>query len=207
MTVRRAFDRLTPARFCAAVTVALALLVGGCSPEGPKFRSTDITGAAFGKDFALTDHTGRPRTLSDFRGKAVVMFFGFTQCPDVCPTALATLAEARRKLGPDADKVQGLFVTLDPDRDSAELLSRYVTAFDPSFIGLVGDAEATARVAKEFKVFYQKAPGRTPESYTIDHTAALFVFDPQGRLRLFVGHGQDAAALAHDLGEILRSAG
>jgi len=191
----------------AVVGVLLAVLVTACTPEGPSFKTTDITGVGFGRDFALTDHTGKPRTLADFRGKAVVMFFGFTQCPDVCPTALSLLADAKSKLGQDATRVQGIFVTLDPDRDTAELLSRYVTAFDPTFIGLVGDADATAKVAKEFKVVYQKSPGRTPESYTIDHTAAMFVFDPAGRLRLFVSHGQDAATLAHDLGEILRTSG
>lgn len=189
----------------AAIGAMLALLVASCTPSGPHFKTTDITGAAFGRDFALADHTGKPRTLADFRGKAVVIFFGFTQCPDVCPTALAMLAEARRKLGADADRVQGIFITLDPERDHADLLSRYVTAFDPSFLGLAGDADATAKVAKEFKVIYQKSPGRTPESYTIDHTAAMFVFDPQGRLRLYVSHGQGADTLAHDLREILRT--
>jgi protein SCO1/2 len=190
----------------AAVLAAAALALSGCAPDAPRFESADVTGAAFGKDFALTDHAGRARSLADFRGKAVVIFFGYTQCPDVCPTALSTLAEALRRLGPDADRVQGLFVTIDPERDTAELLANYVPAFDPRFLGLRGDAEATARTAKEFKVVYRKVPGTTPETYTMDHSAGLFVFDPQGRLRLFVSHGQGAEPLAHDLRELLRTA-
>ncbi|HVE48741.1 MAG TPA: SCO family protein [Casimicrobiaceae bacterium] len=184
--------------------MALAALAA-CSPHGPKFETTDITGAGFGREFALTDHTGAARTLADYRGKAVVVFFGFTQCPDVCPTALSKVAEARRKLGADAARVQGIFITVDPERDTPELLSNYVPAFDPSFVGLFGDAAATERVAKEFKVIYRKAPGKTPESYTIDHSSGIYVFDPQGRLRLFVSHGTSADALAHDLRELLRT--
>jgi protein SCO1/2 len=191
----------------AAILVALALALAGCDAKGPQFRASDVTGSSFGRDFSLVDHTGTPRTLADFRGKVVVLFFGYTQCPDVCPTTLATLAEAMRRLGPEAARVQVLFVTIDPDRDTRELLSHYVTAFDPSFLGLSGDAEATARTAGEFKILYQKQPGRTPESYTMDHSAGTFVFDPQGRLRLYVGHGQDADVFAHDIRELLRTAG
>ena len=190
----------------AIVLVALTLALAGCSPDGPQFKASDVTGTAFGRDFALTDHTGRPRTLADFRGKIVVLFFGYTQCPDVCPTTLSTLAEAMRRLGPDAARVQVLFVTIDPERDTAELLSHYVSAFNPSFLGLWGDAEATARTAKEFKILYQKQPGRTPETYTMDHSAGTFVFDGEGRLRLYVGHGQDAEFFAHDVRELLRTA-
>jgi protein SCO1/2 len=189
-------------RLLAAAITALALLA--CTPDGPRFQSADITGASFGRDFALTDSSGKTRRLADFHGMAVVVFFGFTQCPDVCPTAMATLAEAKRKMGPDAMRVQGVFITIDPERDTPELLTRYVAAFDPHFVALRGDAAATERVAKEFKVVYQKAPGSTPETYTMDHSAGLFVFDPQGRLRLFASHGQGADALAHDLRELLR---
>ena len=189
----------------AALVVALALTLAGCGRGGPQFQTSDVTGSAMGRDFALTDHTGKARTLADFRGKAVVLFFGYTQCPDVCPTTLATLAEALRRLGPDAAKVQVLFVTIDPERDTAELLSHYVTAFDPSFLGLSGDAEATAKTAKEFKIIYQKQPGSTPGSYTMDHSAGTFMFDPEGRLRLYAGHGQDAEVFAHDLALLLRS--
>jgi len=185
--------------------IAATLLLAACSPEAPTFKGADITGASFGRELALADHHGKARTLADFRGKAVVIFFGFTQCPDVCPTALSTLAEAMRRLGPDAARVQVLFVTIDPERDTADLLSRYVPAFDPSFLGLRGDAEATARVAKEFKVLYQKVPGQTPDTYTMDHSAGLYLFDPQGRLRVFESHGQGAEAIAHDLAQLLRS--
>lgn len=189
----------------AILLLALTLAVAGCGRDSPKFRASDVTGSSFGRDFALTDHTGKARTLADFRGKAVVLFFGYTQCPDVCPTTLATLAEAKKRLGADGAKVQVLFVTVDPERDTAELLSHYVTAFDPTFLGLSGDAEATARVAKEFKILYQKQPGSTRETYTVDHSAGTFVFDPEGRLRLYVGHGQDAAFFAHDLAQLLRT--
>lgn len=184
---------------------ATALIVGACSPAGPRFQATDVTGAGFGRDFALVDHNGKARTLSDFRGKVVVMFFGYTQCPDVCPTTLSDLAAAMQKLGADADRVQVLFVTIDPQRDTRELLSRYVPAFNPTFLGLSGDEAATAATAREFKILYQKQPGPTPESYSIDHSAGTFVFDPQGRLRLFVTHGQGPDLYVHDIRELLRA--
>lgn len=193
-------------RGAVALVIGLsALALAACSPDGPRFKNADITGAGFGREFSLTDTSGKTRSLADFRGMAVVVFFGFTQCPDVCPTALSTLAEAIKKLGPDAWRVQGVFITIDPERDTPELLAQYVPAFNPKFVGLRGDAEATERVAKEFKVVYRKAPGSAPGSYTMDHSAGMYVFDPQGRLRLFVSHGQDADALAHDLRELLRT--
>ena len=191
----------------AILLLAGALALAGCGADTPKFKSSDVTGTGFGRDFALSDHAGKPRVLADFRGKVVVLFFGYTQCPDVCPTTLAALAEALKELGPDAARVEVLFVTVDPERDTAELLSNYVTAFGPSFIGLRGDADAIARTAKEFKILYQKRPGRTPESYTVDHSAGSFVFDPQGRLRLYVGNGQGADVFAHDIRELLRTSG
>jgi len=190
----------------ALLRTALILLLAGCSTDAPQFKSSDVTGSGFGRDFALVDHTGKPRTLADFRGKAVVIFFGYLQCPDVCPTTLAALAEAMQKLGPDAARVQVLFVTVDPERDTGELMTNYVTAFNPSFLGLSGDADATARVAKEFKIIYQKQPGAAPGSYTMDHSAGTFIFDPQGRLRLYVGNGQGADVFAHDIRELLRTA-
>ena len=204
MTKRR--DAAPVVHVAAAVLVAAALALAGCGREGPAFRGSDVTGSSFGREFALTDHNGKARTLADFRGKVVVLFFGYTQCPDICPTTLSTLAEARKRLGPDGDKVQVLFVTIDPERDKPELLLPYVTAFDPSFIGLYGDADATARTAKEFRVIYQKQPGPTPETYTMDHSAGTFVFDTEGRLRLYVAHGQDADLFVHDLRELLRTA-
>jgi protein SCO1/2 len=191
----------------AALSAAALLAAAGCERAAPRFRSSDITGTSFGRDFALTDHHGRPRTLADFRGKIVVMFFGYTQCPDVCPTTLSELAEAMRRLGADAARVQVLFVTVDPERDSADLLGHYVPAFEPSFLGLRGDAEALARTAKEFKVVYQKQPGSTPATYTMDHSAGAYVFDPQGRLRLYVSYGAGPDVFAHDIRELLRTAG
>ena len=168
--------------------------------------ASDVTGSSFGHDFSLQDPSGRTRTLADFRGKAVVIFFGYTQCPDVCPATLATLAQAMKDLGADADRVQVLFITVDPDRDTADLLSKYVPSFDPRFLGLRGDADATARTAKEFKVLYQKVPGPTPGSYTMDHSAGSYVFDPKGRLRLFVSNAQGADVYAHDLRALLDGA-
>ena len=186
------------------LVVALVALVAGCGKDGPKFQASDITGSAFARELALTDYNGRARTLADFRGKAVVVFFGYTQCPDVCPTTLAMLADVMKRLGPAADDVQVLFVTVDPERDTAELLSKYVPAFDARFLGLRGDADALARTAKEFKVIYQKQPGTTPGSYSMDHSAGLYIFDPQGKIRLYVGHNQGADVIAHDLSELLR---
>ena len=186
----------------------LLLALAACSreaPEGPKFKSSDVTGSSFGRELSLRDPAGKTRTLTDFRGKAVVVFFGYTQCPDVCPTTLSTLAETMKVLGPDADRVQVIFVTIDPDRDTPPLLAEYVPAFDKRFLGLWGDAAETERVAKEFKVIYQKQPGATPTTYTMDHSAGVFVFDPQGRLRLYARHGQGPDVFAHDLRELLRT--
>lgn len=182
----------------------MALALAACDAGGPKFKSTDITGAAFGKEFALTGHDGKPRTLADFRGKAVVLSFGFAHCPDICPTTLADMAGAMTALGADAARVQVLFVTLDPERDTAEVLAKYVSAFNPAFLGLYGGPEATQRVAKEFKVFYEKRAGSTPGSYSLDHSAQSYVLDPDGRLRLLVRHDRISADLAEDLRTLLR---
>ena len=174
------------------------------SPVETLFKNSDVTGLDYAKDFALTDHNGKARTLADFRGKVVLIFFGYTQCPDVCPTTMAELAAVMKQLGPKADGVQVLFVTLDPARDTQALLAKYVPSFDPRFLGLRGDPAATEKVAKEFKVFFQKVPGKTPDSYSIDHTAGSYVFDSQGRVRLFVRHGQGGAPLVHDLEILLK---
>jgi len=190
-----------------ALVLLAALAAVACGPEAPKFMASDVTGTSFGRDFSLVDHNGTPRTLADYRGKAVVMFFGYTQCPDFCPTTLAELAEAMKRLGPDAERVQVLFVTVDPERDTPALLKNYVPAFDPRFMGLYGDADATARTAKEFKVIYQKRPGQTPGTYTMDHSAGTFIFDPNGKLRVYVGYGQGADVFAHDIKALLKSPG
>ncbi len=186
---------------------ALALLMVGCDQLANKplsFKNTDLTGLDYANDFALTDHHGKPRTLADFKGKVVLMFFGYTQCPDVCPTTMAEMAAVMKELGPQADQVQVLFVTVDPERDTQPLLAEYVPAFDKRFIGLYGDAAATAKVAKDFKVFYAKQPGKEPGSYTMDHTSASYVFDPKGKVRLFVRHGQGAAPIVHDIKQLLQ---
>jgi len=182
------------------VVVALAACDGGA----PKFKGTDITGADYGKALELTDHHGKARRLEDFRGKAVVLFFGFAHCPDVCPTTLADMAQVMRALGPDAERVQVLFVTVDPERDTQEVLAKYVPAFDARFLGLRGDLAATRAAAKEFKVYFEKRPGNTPGEYSVDHSAQSYVIDPQGRLRLFVRHERIAEDLAADLRRLLQ---
>jgi protein SCO1/2 len=202
------FSFLKAARFAVLVP---ALLLGACekqggdanqmilSPAASQFKNTDLTGLDYAKDFQLADHNGKMRSLADFKGKAVVVFFGYTQCPDVCPTTMAEMANVMKELGPLADKVQVLFITVDPERDTPEILSKYVPAFDPRFLGLIGDKASLDKVVKEFKVFYQKVPGKEPGSYTMDHTAGSYVFDPQGRIRLFIRHGQGAEPIVHDL--------
>ena len=185
------------------------VLATGCDklmPAKPaSYNAVDITGAAYGKALSLTDAEGRTRTLADFNGKYVVVFFGFTQCPDVCPGTLAELAQVKKALGPDGDKVQGVFITVDPDRDTAAVLKGYVTAFDPSFVALRGTPEQIAAVAKDFKVFYQKVPGKEPGSYTMDHTAGSYVFDTKGNVRLFTRYGTGADALTSDLKQLMKN--
>lgn len=180
-------------------TVFMALLAGcGLAPEAPKFKLTDVTAAGFGKELNLTDHNGNARTLADFRGKVVTVFFGFTHCPDACPTTLAEMAQVVKALGPDAGRVQVLFVTVDPERDTAQVLQQYVPSFNPAFLGLHGDADATARAAKEFKVFYQKQPVKGG-SYSVDHSAGTFILDREGKLRLYAQYGAGATVLLHDI--------
>jgi protein SCO1/2 len=190
-------------------TVLLTLagsVLAACAPEGkPQFKAVDITGADYAKDFALPDTDGKLRTLKDFQGKAVVVFFGYTQCPDVCPTTLQEIAEAKKLLGPDGDKVQGIFITVDPERDKPELLKAYVANFGPDMVALRGNAEQTAAVAKDYKVYYKRVEGKTPGSYFMEHTAASYVYDPQGRLRLYSRYGSGAQALADDLRLLLKS--
>jgi len=180
------------------------LTLSACDNKGvplPKtaFANTDITGLDYGKDFSLTDHNGKPRTIADFRGKLVFVFFGYTHCPDICPTTLSDMAGIMKSLGSDADKLQVLFITLDPERDTPEVMAGYVPAFHSGFLGLYGDRSATEKVARDFKIFQQRVPGPDGKSYTIDHTAASYVFDTRGHLRLFVRHGQNGAPLLNDL--------
>jgi protein SCO1/2 len=193
-------------RLCAALAAALALAACDRAPVGadkPAFKAVDITGADYARTLSLPDAEGKIRTLADFKGKVTVVFFGYTQCPDVCPTTMAELAEVKRSLGKDGERVQGVFVTIDPERDTPQLLKNYITAFDPSFVALRGSDAQTKAVAKEFKVYYAKVEGRTPGSYTMDHTAGAFIYDTQGRLRLFTRYGGGAQALASDLRALL----
>lgn len=183
----------------------LALVACGQKTAPVAFQNTDVTGLDYAKDFALHDQNGQLRTLADFKGKAVVVFFGYTQCPDVCPTTMMEMGNVMKALGPDADKVQVLFITLDPERDTAALLAKYVPAFDARFLGLRGDLAETEKVAKDFKIFYKKMPGKTPGSYTLDHMAGMYIFDPQGRIRLFARYDQPAESITHDLKILLNS--
>ena len=179
-----------------------ALVLVGCDRAGPApggFKAIDITGAEYARDFDLPDANGQRRTLADFKGRVVVVFFGFTHCPDVCPTTMIELAEVKKALGPDGARVQGIFITVDPERDTPELLRAYIGNFDPSFVALRGSVEETAALAKRFKIFYAKVPGKTEGNYTIDHTAASFVFDPNGKVRLYTRYGSGAEALKSDL--------
>ena len=185
-------------KLLSALLLCAAILLAGCSAP-PRFVSTDLSTVDWGKDFSLTDHHGQPRRLADFRGKAVVLFFGYTQCPDVCPTTLSTMRDTMTLLGDDARRVQVLFVTVDPARDTPALLAQYVPAFHPSFLGLYADEKGTAALAKEFKVFYAKQPGSTPGSYSIDHSTGSYAFDAQGKLRLLLRHGETPANIAADL--------
>lgn len=182
-----------------------ATVLAACAPAGkPQFKAVDITGADYARDFSLPDPDGRMRSLKDFQGKAVVVFFGYTQCPDVCPTTMAEIAEAKKLLGPDGARVQGVFITVDPERDQPELLKAYVGNFGPDMVALRGTAQQTAAVAKDFKVFYKKNEGKTPGSYAMDHTAASYVYDTQGQLRLYSRYGSGAQALADDLRLLLK---
>ncbi len=179
-------------------------LMAGCTEAKPQFASIDITGADYAKDFALADHNGQMRSIKDFAGKVVVIFFGFTQCPDVCPTSMAELAEIKKTLGADGERLQGLFVSLDPERDTPEVLKAYMANFDPSFLALRPALDKLPQVAKDFKIFYKKVDGKTPGSYTLDHSAGSYVFDPQGRVRLYSRYGSGAPALAADVKLLLK---
>ena len=205
---RRSVLRMT---FGLGVLAATATTLTGCDKPSPssapstaaaKFNAVDITGAAYARELQLNDVDGKPRNLAEFKGKVVFVFFGFTQCPDVCPTTMAELAEVRRRLGADGDRVQGVFVSVDPERDTPVLLKAYLTGMDPSFVGLTGSAAQIEATAREFKVFYQKVP-TSGKGYTIDHTAGAYVFDPSGQVRLFVRYGLGVDALTADIQQLL----
>ena len=184
--------------------LAAFLALSGCGQDKPAFRGVDITGADYAQGCELSDHNGQVRTLKDFAGQAVIVFFGYTQCPDVCPTSMQELAEVKRLLGKDGDRLQGVFITVDPERDTAELLKSYMANFDPSFVALRPTLEQLPKVTKDFKLYYKKVEGKTPTSYTMDHSAGSFTFDPQGRVRLYNRYGSGAAALAEDVKILLK---
>jgi protein SCO1/2 len=191
-------------RLATACALA-AFLLAGCQPaaQSPSFVATDISGAPFAGNFRLTDHNGQTRTLADFKGKAVAIFFGYIHCPDVCPTTLSDFAQALRQMGPDAARVQVIFVTVDPQRDTPELLKQFVPAFNPAFLGMFTDAESLKQLAKEYKVVYQKTSVKAADDYLIDHSAGTYVYDPEGRLRLLMPYGSSPDAIARDLKTLL----
>ncbi len=191
--------------FLKSVSTALAALaLAACSPDKPQFKSIDITGADYAKGFSLGDHNGVQRSLKDFKGEVVIVFFGFTQCPDVCPTAMAELAEVKRFLGSQGERLQGIFITVDPERDTEEVLKAYMANFDPSFLALRPTLAQLPEVAKEFKIYYKKSEGKTAGSYTMDHSAGSYVFDPEGRVRLYTRYGSGVDGLATDVALLLK---
>ncbi len=186
----------------AGLTV-MALTLSGCSEAPVAFKGIDITGADYAQGFSLTDHNGQARTLADFKGQAVVVFFGFTQCPDVCPTSMSELAQAKQLLGEQGSRLQGLFISIDPERDTPAIMKEYMASFDPSFLALYAKPDELPALAKSFKVYYKKVDGPTPTSYTMDHSAGSYVFDPQGRIRIYHRYGSGAQALASDVKALL----
>lgn len=188
------------------ISIAAAVLAA-CSPEEkPQFKSIDLTGADYAKGFSLTDQNGKLRTVQDFAGKVVVVFFGYTQCPDVCPTSMAELAQIKKSLGADGDKLQAVFISVDPERDTPEVLKAYMGNFDPSFVALRPTMEQLPQVTKDFKVYYKKVDGKTPGSYSMDHTAGSYVYDPKGNLRLYSRYGNDVAGFTSDIRLLLKTA-
>ena len=190
--------------FGALALIASLSGLSACSDPRPAFKGVDITGADYAKELNLPDQNGQVRKLKDFSGKLVVVFFGYTQCPDVCPTTMQELAEVKRLLGPDGDKLQAVFVTVDPERDTAELLKAYVENFDASFVALRPTQEQLPAIAKEFKIYFKRVEGKTPTSYTMDHSAGSYIFDTQGRVRLFSRYGTGPQALADDFKLLLK---
>lgn len=190
--------------FRRGLILGAAFALAACSETKPAFSGIDITGADYATGFSLTDHNGQPRTLADFKGKAVVVFFGFTQCPDVCPTSMTELAEAKRLLGPDGERLQGIFISIDPERDTPEIMKAYMASFDPSFLALYAAPNALPELAKSYRIYYKKVEGKTPTSYSVDHSAGSYVYDPQGRIRVYHRYGSGAQALASDVKQLLK---
>ena len=181
-----------------------ALLSTACSPDKPQFKSIDLTGADYAKDFPLPDQNGQARSIKDFAGKVVVVFFGFTQCPDVCPTSMTELAGIKKSLDTDGDKLQAIFISVDPERDTPEILKAYMTNFDPTFLALRPNPEQLAAIAKDFKIYYKKVEGKSATSYSMDHSAGNYIYDTQGRLRLYNRYGSGAEGLLSDIRLLLK---
>lgn len=189
-------------RLAGAATAWAAL--AGCSDPKPSFNAVDMTGADYAKGFALKDADGKERTLADFKGKVVVLFFGYAQCPDVCPTTMTEMAQVKQQLGKDGDKLQVLFVTVDPDRDTPTVMKAYMGAFDPAFVALIPTQEQLAAMAKDYKAYYKKVDGKTPTSYSMDHSAASYIYDTQGRLRLYARYGAGVAPMVADVKALIQ---
>ncbi|NYT84743.1 SCO family protein [Pollutimonas harenae] len=187
----------------AAAMVALTPLLSACGKEEPTFIGSDITGTELGKDLAMVDGSGQLRTLTDYKGKVVVVFFGFTQCPDVCPTAMAELSQTMELLGENAAQVQVLMISVDPERDTPEILSAYVSAFNPDFVGLTGTPEQLSTTAKSFKTYYAKSPGATPEQYSMDHASSFYIIDQEGEARVLISGNASAQDIANDINQLL----
>ncbi|WPH13237.1 SCO family protein [Variovorax paradoxus] len=205
MNKRNALQLIAGGAGWAAMAATLGLGLSACSEAKPSFNAVDITGADYARDFSLKDADGKLRTLADFKGKVVVLFFGYAQCPDVCPTTMTEMAQVKQQLGADGDKLQVLFVTVDPARDTPEVLKAYMGAFDPGFVALIPTADQLAQVAKDFKVYFKKVEGKTPTSYSMDHSAASFVYDTDGRLRLYARYGAGVAPMVSDVKALLKS--
>ena len=181
-------------------------LFSACSDKKADFAAIDVTGADYARGFSLTDHNGQLRTVRDFAGKVIVVFFGYTQCPDACPTTMSELAEVKKLLGKDSERLQAVFITVDPERDTPEVLKAYMGNFDPAFLALIPSTQALPALAKDFKVYYKKVDGKTPTGYTVDHTAGCYVYDPRGKLRLYTRYGSGAPALAGDIALLIKGA-
>ncbi len=199
MNKRQTLQRLA----ACALLAGTASFLAACSDSKPGFSSVDVTGVDYAKNFELTDHNGQVRHLTDFAGKAVLMFFGYTQCPDVCPTTMTEMVEIKKALGKDGERLQVLFVTVDPERDTPELLKAYMENFDPTFLALYTTPEKLVELTKDYKIYYKKVDGSTPTSYTMDHSAGSYIYDPKGKLRLFTRYGSPKEALTKDIQTLL----
>lgn len=204
MNKRNAIKLIAGSAAWTGAAAIFGLNLTGCTEARPSFNAVDMTGADYAKDFALTDADGKVRTMADFKGKVVVLFFGFAQCPDVCPTTMTEMAQVKQQLGADGDKLQVIFITVDPARDTPEVMKAYMGAFDPSFIALIPTPEQLVATTKDFKAYYKKSEGKTPTSYSMDHSAASYVYDPQGRLRLYAKYGTGVAPMLADVQALLK---